>query len=80
MSALGQKQTFVGHVRFTPESGHWSAKRFDELPKLDGFLRAGAVPVIPIPLALWCATAGTVHPTHLPAPHRRRTAGLTRSL
>jgi hypothetical protein len=80
MSALGQKQTFVGHVRFTPESGHWSAKRFDELPKLDGFLRAGAVPVIPIPLALWCATAGTVHPADLPASHGRRATRLSRPL
>jgi hypothetical protein len=68
------------HVRFTPESRHSSAKRFNELPKLDGFLRPGAVPVIPIPLALWCATAGTMHPADLPASHRRRTAGLARSL
>jgi len=68
------------HGRFTPKSGHLLAKRFNELPKLNRFLRAGTVPVIPIPLALWCATAGPVHPAHLPAPHRGRTAGLTRSL
>jgi hypothetical protein len=63
-------------VRFTPESGHSSAKRFDELPKLDGFLRAGAVFVVSIPLALWRTTAGSVHPADLPAPHRRSAATL----
>src|SRR5262249_59997310 len=44
-----------------------------EPSKLDDFLRAGAMPIVSVPLALWCATAGTMHPTHLPAPHRRRT-------
>ena len=37
-----------GHRR-APET---SAQRFDELPKLDCFLRAGAVPVISVSLAL----------------------------
>jgi hypothetical protein len=59
-----------------PESGHSSAKRFDELPKLDGFLRAGAVPVITVSLALWRTTASTVHPADLQAPHRRSAATL----
>jgi hypothetical protein len=63
-----------------PESGLWSAKRFDQFPKLKRSLRAGAVFVVSIPLTLWGATAGTVHPTHLPAPHSRGTTGLTRSL
>jgi hypothetical protein len=36
MSALGQKQTFsvVIYICFTPESGHSSARRFDELKTL----------------------------------------------
>ncbi len=61
-----------------PPKVHWSAKQFNELSKLNRFLRPGAVLVVPIPLALWCATAGTMHPADLPAPHRRRTTGLTR--
>jgi hypothetical protein len=42
---------------FTLESGHVLAKRFDKLSKLNRFLRAGAVPVLSIPLALWCTGA-----------------------
>jgi hypothetical protein len=34
-----------------------SAQRFDELPKLDRFLRTGAVPVISVSFALRRATA-----------------------
>jgi hypothetical protein len=46
----------LAHVRFIPESGHVLAKRFNELSKLDGFLRPGAVPIISVPLAFWCAS------------------------
>jgi hypothetical protein len=58
-------------VRFAPESGHLLAKRFNKLSKLNCFLRADAVPVITVPLALWRTTACTVHPADLPASHRR---------
>ena len=54
-----------------------SAKRFDELPKLDCFLRAGAVSIISIPFALRCATACAMHPANTKASHRRRTTWLS---
>jgi len=68
------------HVRFTPESGHLLAKRFNELPKFDCFFRAGAVPIVPIAFTLWRTATSAMHPTHLPASHRWRTATLPRSL
>jgi len=64
------------HVRFTPESGHQSAKRFNELPKLDHFLRPAAMPVIAIRPAFRRATARAVHAAHPPASDRRRATGL----
>ena len=66
-------------VRFSPKADiRISAKRLDELPKLDRFLRAGAVPVISVSFALRRATASAVHPADLPTSHRRCTTRLAR--
>jgi hypothetical protein len=54
------------------------AERFDELPKLDHFLRAGAMPIVSISLALRRTAASTVHAADLPTSHSRRTTRLGR--
>jgi hypothetical protein len=82
LSALGQSrhaQCKEGCPLY-PQKRRLLAKRFNELPKLDGFFRAGAVPIISVPLALRRTTASAMHPADLPTSHRRRTAGLARSL
>jgi hypothetical protein len=63
-----------------PRNRHSLAKRFNELSKLDGFLRAGTVPVITVPLALWRTAAGTVHAADLPASHRGCTTRISGAL
>src|SRR5262245_46707222 len=51
---VAQKRTFM------------SAQRFNELPKLDRFLRAGAVTVIPVARAFGRTTASAMHPADFP--------------
>ena len=53
-----------------------SAKRFDELPKLDCFLRAGTVPIVSVSLAFRGTAASAVHSADLPASHRGCTTWL----
>jgi hypothetical protein len=59
------------NVRFTPKSGHSSAQRFDEAPKLDGGLGSATVPVIAIPLAF--RRAQTVGPSPVGSLRQLRT-------
>src|SRR5262249_53029162 len=62
------------NVCFTPESGH-SAYRFDEFP--DRRFRAGAMPIVSVRFALWCASASAVHSADFPASHRGGATRLT---
>ena len=56
------------------------AKRFNEFPKFDCFLRAGAVPVISVPFARGRTTASAMHPAHPKASYRGCTTRLPRPL
>ena len=61
MSALGQRPTYAVQKGMSAlPRKRTSAQRFDELPKLDCFLRAGAVPVISVPFALRRTTTSDV--------------------